>query len=875
MKLYIKDTTWKLLDVDDDLNVELDYELNNYLFNEFNNSISKTIIIKNNANNNAVFKNLDTGLVDTTALNNKIKARLELNNGQVLFGNLIINKIVKNLDRIVQYECTFIGDLDGLFAELRKHKLTELTNLGTYANNHTPFVEETLQALDYPNVAAGLVDVGNNIRETNYTTDIAYDPYWNSPIYDTVREVEIDCMRTPPLVQLKYLIDKIFEFVGYNYTSNSFQGCLDDLNRMYILTNNYKRLNEFPSAYGGNTQPYTLSMTSFTETHIAPLPSSSLYFFKGTAEGNFMLETTPPYYQNGIGIEYGNVNIDKRLYISGNVNSILHINFSGQFTNLEIPCSIKVYLDYKDINNEDKSIKIYDKNNGLLKCVDSSGTTKYTMPLCFDYSAFTDDYGISNIMNLRVEIDFTAPENTSNQISNTDLSINIYTATLKIVNYEPTSRNLCNYFTDDITLDSFMLDVMKLFNLCYCQIDETTYYFDTFDKFIDKTNIIDITNNVDIGSNIELESAIAYAGKQKIYKFADNDDYWHNYYKEVVGSEAGSKVLTNNTDIATDTKEIELANIMQCPIVNGVNGIPYAQIVNKSDNGEVTPLDSSKLGLLYFTGILNTDYNVTYKDGVNITYSNYQVNKIALFTNFIVGNSIQSYDYPDLLNLMQYPGEDIAFENNKISFLTISDRFFATDNNIYYKYYLLIDKMIKNFDEHIMKVTWQVPASVDIKQLFSKLFYYNSSYYVLLKIEGFSANKNRTCKATFLKYTYAQKPSWTNMQVVNSGSLQRREPILHNVDRELEIHVSEIIDKVKVINIPQNYYVDKIHYLIGDADTYITLYNNTYILQSNTGGWLIINNIIFNNNEIVINTDNNYVNITFYLKKGVTNGRKN
>lgn len=871
MKLYIKDTIWKNIDVDDDLNVEIDYELNNYLFNEFNNSISKTIIIKNNANNNAVFKNLDTGLVDTTALNNKIKARLELNNGQILFGNLIINKIVKNLDRIVQYECTFIGDLDGLFTELRKHKLNELTNLGTYTNSSAPF-EATIEVNDYPEVAAGLVDVGNNIRETNYTIDVAFDPYWNEPVYSTVRELEIDCLRTPPLVQLKYLIDKIFEFVGYNYTSNSFQGCLDDLNRMYILTNNYKRLNEFDSAYGGNTQPYMLSMTSFTETHFGLLPSSTLYFFKGTAEGNFMLESNAPqYYQNGISIENGSVNIDGRLNISGNVNSILKIGFSGQFMNLEIPCSVKVYLDYKDINNEDKSIKIYDKNNGLLKCVDTSGMWGYNMPVCFDYSAFTDDDGINNIGKLRVEIDFTASENMANQISNTDLSINIYTATLKIVNYEATSRNLCDYFTDDITLDSFMLDVMKLFNLCYYQVDEKTYHFDTFDNFIDKTNIIDITSKVDIGSNIELESAVQLAGKRKIYKFADNDDYWHNYYKEVVGNEMGSKILINNTDVATEDREIELTNIMQCPIVNGVNGIPYAQIVNKSDNGEVTPLDSSKLGLLYFTGILEVDYNVTYKDSANISYTCYKDEKAAIFSNFKIDNNLMNYSYNELINIMQYPVEDIAFENNKISFLTIADRFFATDNNIYYKYYLLIDKMIKNFDEHIMKVTWQVPASVDIKQLFSKLFYYNSSYYVLLKIEGFSANKNRTCKATFLKYTYAQKPSWTNMQVVNMGSLQAKDPVPHNSDSEMEITVSELIVNRKVINIPPGYYVGKIYYLVGknDNDVQLTVYRTDYIIEAETNGWIIINKINFNDNILTINTESNFVYLKIYLKKDI------
>lgn len=869
MKLYIKDTTWKLLDIDDDLNVELDYELNNYLFNEFNNSISKTIVIKNNANNSAAFKNLETGLVDTTALNNKIKARLELNNGQVLFGNLIINRIIKNLDRIVQYECTFVGDLDGLFTELRKHRLNELTNLGTYTNSSAPF-EATIEVNDYPEVAAGLVDVGNNIRETNYTEDVAFDPYWNSPVYDTIREVEIDCMRTPPLVQLKYLVDKIFEFVGYNYTSNSFQGCLDDLNRMYILTNNYKRLNEFTSAYGGNTQPYTLSMTPFTETHIWVLPSSTLYFFKGTAEGNFMLESNAPqYYQNGISIENGSVNIDGRLNISGNVNSILKIGFSGQFTNLEIPCSVKVYLDYKDANDEDKSIKIYQKDDGLLKCVDTSGQGEYNMPICFDYNAFTDDDGINNIGKLRVEIDFTASENMANQISNTDLSIYIYTATLKIVNYTPLTRNLCDYFTDDITLDSFIIDIMKLFNLCYYQVDEKTYYFDTFDKFIDKTNIIDITNYVDIGSNIELESAVQLAGKRKIYKFADNENYWHNYYKEVVGNEMGSKILINNTDVATEDREIELTNIMQCPIVNGVNGIPYAQIVNKSDNGEVSVLDSSKLGLLYYTGILKVNYNVTYKDSANISYTCYKDKKAAIFSNFKIDNNLMNYSYNELINIMQYPVEDIAFENNKISFLTIADRFFATDNNIYYKYYLLIDKMIKNFDEHIMKVTWQVPASVDLKQLFSKLFYFNSSYYVLLKIENFSANKNKTCKATFLKYTYAQKPDWTNMQVVNMGSLQAKDPVPHNSDSEMEITVSELIIEAKNITIPSGYYVDRIYYLVGENDVELTVYRTDYIIEAGTNGWIIINKINFNDNILTINTESNFVYLKIYLKKDI------
>ena len=871
MKLYIKDTIWKNIDVDDDLNVELDYELNNYLFNEFNNSISKTIVVKNTPNNNAVLKNLDTGLVDTTALNNKIKARLELNNGQVLFGNLIINKIVKNLDRIVQYECTFIGDLDGLFTELRKHKLNELANLGTYINSHAPF-EATLQAIDYPDIAAGLVDVGNNIRETNYTEDVAFDPYWNSPVYETIRELEVDCMRTPPLVQLKYLIDKIFEFVGYNYTSNSFQGCLDDLKRMYILTNNYKRLNEFRSAYGGNTQPYTLTMTSFTETHthIAPLPSSILYFFKGTAKNNFILEANAPYYENGISITDGDVGCSGRLALSGSINSILNFTFLGKFMNLEIPCKVKLYVDYKDINNNNKSVKIYQKDDGLLKCVDTTGMGEYNIPVCFDYSAFTDDDGINFIENLRAEVEFNAPESIGDTINNANCKLQIYSATLKIVSYEPVTRSLCNYFTDDITLDSFMLDIMKLFNLCYYQVDEKTYHFDTFDKFIDKTNIIDITNNVDIGSNIVLESAIAYAGKQKIYKFADNDDYWHNYYKEVVGNEMGSKIMINNTDVATEDRVIELTNIMQCPIVNGVNGIPYAQIVNKSDNGEITVLDSSKLGLLYFTGILKIDYNVTYKDKIDISYSNYQVNKIALFTNFTTGNSIQEYQYHELVTIMQYPVEDIAFENNKISFLTIADRFFATTNNIYYKYYLSIDKMICNFDEHIMKVTWQVPASIDIKQLFSKLFYFNSSYYVLLKIEGFSANKNKTCKATFLKYTYAQKPSWTNMQVVNMGSLQSKDPVPHNSNNVDEIIISEVVTGKKVINIPPGYYVDKIYYLVDNGDAVkLTVYRTDYIIDAGTNGWIIINKINFNDKFLTINTNDNFVYLIIYLKKDI------
>jgi hypothetical protein len=382
---------------------------------------------------------------------------------------------------------------------------------------------------------------------------------------------------------------------------------------------------------------------------------------------------------------------------------------------------------------------------------------------------------------------------------------------------------------------------------------------------------------VDIGSNIELESAISYAGKRKIYKFADNDDYWHNYYKEVVGNEMGSKILINNTDVATDDKEIELTNIMQCPIVSGVNGIPYAQIVNKSDNGEVTPLDSSKLGLLYFTGILeNIGYNITYKDSANISYTNYIMNAAAIFTNFKIDNILHSYNQNELTNGVQYPAEDVAFEHNKISFLTIADRFFATDNNIYYKYYLLIDKMIKNFDEHIMKVTWQVPASVDLKQLFSKLFYFNSSYYVLLKIEGFSANKNKTCKATFLKYTYAQKPSWTNMQVVNMGSLQAKDPVPHNSDSEMEITVSELIDKDKYITIPAGYYVDKIYYLVNNnSNVLLNLYENNYTLTPGSGGWLIINRIKFNDNILTVSTERNFVNLKIYLKKGVGNGRQN
>ena len=33
---------------------------------------------------------------------------------------------------------------------------------------------------------------------------------------------------------------------------------------------------------------------------------------------------------------------------------------------------------------------------------------EYNMPVCFDYSAFTDDYGINIIENLRAEVEFNA-----------------------------------------------------------------------------------------------------------------------------------------------------------------------------------------------------------------------------------------------------------------------------------------------------------------------------------------------------------------------------------------------------------------------------------------------------------------------------------
>lgn len=181
-----------------------------------NTSYSKTIKLPNTPKNNAFFQNIFDLAVDitVTSYNPKraIPASIQIGGVEVFKGNLQLLSIVKN-QQDHSYECVFVGLLKSFFYDLGDYDLTQL-DLSEYNHqrNKTNVQNSWVYIVKKNGVDKNCVGspegyVYNFINQGN-SQNIGQASY----LYDQY-----------PSVYVKTIIDKIFEFTNYTYSSRFFE----------------------------------------------------------------------------------------------------------------------------------------------------------------------------------------------------------------------------------------------------------------------------------------------------------------------------------------------------------------------------------------------------------------------------------------------------------------------------------------------------------------------------------------------------------------------------------------------------------------------------------------------------------------------------
>jgi hypothetical protein len=116
-------------------------------------------------------------------------------------------------------------------------------------------------------------------------------------------------------------------------------------------------------------------------------------------------------------------------------------------------------------------------------------------------------------------------------------------------------------YIPDITVESFLVGIVKAFNLMIIPVDETTFEFVTMDVYYERGRIVDITDMCDS----QVEEII----KPKLFKsikfqYETSENILNNAFRGLFNRDYGDLIFDNNNLTSTETWEVKLPfeNIM-------------------------------------------------------------------------------------------------------------------------------------------------------------------------------------------------------------------------------------------------------------------------------------------------------------------------
>jgi hypothetical protein len=200
---------------------------------------TRQITIPGTKNNNAFFKHVYDISVENPylfATNVKVPAYFDFDGFYISQGYLQLNKVnVRSNKFIESYEISIYGTLSSFSRDINKLYLTDLSNLSAY--NHTASYQNIVDSWDGNlfdgDIVYPFADYGTGWQ---FTSGDAYFGLDDNEGAITVQDYK-------PAIRAKKVLDAIFEFTGYTYTSSFFNQ--DWVQDIYMICNNSLKYPEF------------------------------------------------------------------------------------------------------------------------------------------------------------------------------------------------------------------------------------------------------------------------------------------------------------------------------------------------------------------------------------------------------------------------------------------------------------------------------------------------------------------------------------------------------------------------------------------------------------------------------------------------------
>tara|TARA_R100000655_G_scaffold81846_1_gene121351 strand:+ start:1294 stop:3408 length:2115 start_codon:yes stop_codon:yes gene_type:complete len=347
-------------------------------------------------------------------------------------------------------------------------------------------------------------------------------------------------------LNLKYVIDKIFAFAGFEYNSTFFN--TDDFKSIY-----------FDTDIGSNVSDATGPIITASGLENLPLDIPSIYSGANSMTLNFTNESNDT--DNAF-------NHDTSTFTAA-YDCLVKIT-------LTIPVETTLlYSNYYIASHK------YDSDDNFIETAFGGSVntgfqvngvaTFHTITLS---SSVNLDAGQYIKIELQAEYEGFGDIETDEDSGNTESNISI-----EVTGQQPTEQ-IINQGVGDISLADIMSDIFTLFNLTLESQQNDVIKIETYNDFI-STDIIDWTNKVDF--NERVIEPIEIPRKIEFKHLLEDADYYKKKYKDANGIGYGDL----NLHFDTDNKEVVeiTTNVFSAPYINLVVGQFNLQTITEETDG--------------------------------------------------------------------------------------------------------------------------------------------------------------------------------------------------------------------------------------------------------------------------------------------------
>jgi len=487
---------------------------------------------------------------------------------------------VKKINGDYSFSCILYSNIVDYFAELKNKKLSEL---GWSEYNHN------LNALNISQSWDNNIKI-NNTSVKNFVGKGGKNPIGKGYVYPLINYGYPTSLNTNvykvtdliPYVYVRECLTKIFKFIGLTINNSD----LDFINSL-----DFKRL-IYGSSGGEKLRisdaektARTLQLTDIVEP-LKTVSSSFLNFFS---------------FQNALLIgSYTKTNT--KTTISG---QYINIGATGKY-NLSYTTKIKINTPTTlDVNDKGSIIEIY--KNGFL--INSAGfaITKTNTEVTISFN--TDiDCNISDKIRLSFYFKLDIP-------SLNTLEYEIYDGTLTVAAIDGviTDESIIEVGTllPDINCSEFLSGIISMFNLYITDSVDNKVSIYTINEYYGKDykNYLDWTNKVDHNKEIIINSASLIEGKNYLFKWSAEKDYYNDLYLKASKNTFGNYSYEVEDTFKSGDKIWQLPFAQYVPVKMGDLVIPQIYTI---DNGVAKTYKGK--GLLTFYNGLYAGQVVVRKD---------------------------------------------------------------------------------------------------------------------------------------------------------------------------------------------------------------------------------------------------------------------